>query len=452
MDDRLAALVSRRDVLKWGAALGSAGLLSRSLLGPPPSEAFPADPFFAGVCRMVYHENPWGPHPAAVEAIREVLAKGLAGAGINRYDDYLQNDLKHAILRHNGLEGSLTAENVILGVGSSEVLFMAADAFTSPERPLLTEWITYRIILQRAGQNGAEVIRVPLRGDWEPDLDRMLDAAQEAAESGKPIGLVHFNLINNPAGTFLERDRFDAFARRLYEVSPETVLLCDDSDREYMDADKQPLLFGPARHVAEGRRMLHVQTFSHIFGLTGLRVGYGLAPAEVVRAMEARKIFAGVNVAGHQAALASLANADEQIRRCHRACTESRAWLDTALSALGLEHLPSQGHYILINLGSMDGTIAVLRMFFVQKVFIRWGSEWGMDNWIRVNPGTEWENERFIEALRWVLDTGSAGLSAREYLDTTEGKRLAAAAVERGFPPRAIARALAPVPAPRPPL
>ena len=443
MEKKLASLVSRRDFLRWGvAALGSATLLPSALFRPARTEAFPADPFFAGVARMVYHENPWGPHPAAVEAIRQVMGKGLSGAGINRYDDFLQNDLKRAILRYNGLEGQLSEENVILGVGSSEILFMAADAFTSPERPFLTEWVTYRIILQRAAQNRAEVAEVPLLADWTPDLDAMLGKAGEAKAAGKPFGLVHFNVINNPSGTFLESGRFDAFARRLYEISPETVLLCDDSDREFMDTDQQPRMFWAARHVAEGKRMLHIQTFSHIFGLTGLRVGYAIAHRDIIRELEAHKIFAGVNVAGHQAALASLENAEDQIRRCNQACTASRSQLYSELGALGIEHLPSQGQYILMDLGSMDGTIAVLQMYFFQKVFVRWGSEWGMDNWIRVNPGTDWENKRFIEALRWVLGRGLSGVSAREYLSSGEGKSLARAAIEVGFPAHVIARAL----------
>lgn len=443
MDDKLASLISRRDFLRWSAtALGSAAFLSPALFRPARSEAFPADPLFAGVARMVYHENPWGPHPAAVEAIREVMGKGLSGAGINRYDDFLQNDLKRAILRYNGLDGELTEENVILGVGSSEILFMAADAFTSPERPFLTEWITYRIILQRAAQNRAEVVEVPLLADWTPDLDAMLKKAREAKAAGNPFGLVHFNVINNPAGTFVESQRFDAFARRLYEVSPETVLLCDDSDREFMDTDQQPHLFQAARHVVEGKRMLHIQTFSHIFGLTGLRVGYAIAPRDIIRQLEAHKIFAGVNVVGHRAALAGLDHAEDQIRRCHQACTESRSQLYSALEAMGIEHLRSQGQYIFMDLVSVDGTVAVLQMYFLQKVFVRWGSEWRMDNWIRVNPGTEWENQRFIEALQWVLGRGLAGVSAREYLGTGEGRNLARAAIEAGFPAHVVGRAL----------
>ena len=442
MKKDLTPSLSRRDFLRGSAgALAAAGLLGPGLFLPTRSEAFPPDPFFQGVARMVYHENPWGPHEAAVAAVREVLAKGLSGGGLNRYPDFLPYELKQAILRYNGLEGSLTPENVILGIGSAELLFLAADAFTSPERPFLTEWITYRIIMQRAAQNRAEVVTVPLKG-WKADLDAMAAEAARAKEAGRPYGLVHFNVINNPAGTFLEQESFRAFADSLYAASPETVVLCDDSDREYMETGLQPQLFRAAADVVEGKNMLHVQTFSHAFGLTGLRIGYGIARRDLVERLEAHRIFSGLNVPGQAAALASLRHAEEQTSRCNRLCVQSRSQLYQELEAQGLEHLRSQGHYILINLQDLDGTLAVLQLYLQRKVFVRWGSEWDLDNWIRVNPGTEHENRLFVDALRWLLgQRGLRGIRAAEYLSTTEGRRLAGAAVKAGFPARVVQQA-----------
>ena len=442
MKENVFRSLSRREFLKWSAgAAGAAGLLGPSLFTPPPAQAFPPDPFFKGVARMVYHENPWGPHAAAVEAVREVMGKGLSCGGINRYDDFLKNDLKQAILRYNGVDNVLKPENVILGLGSAELLFMATDAFTSPESPFLTEWITYRIIIQRAEQNRARVVKISLK-NWKPDLEAMLQEAERAALEGSPYGLVHFNVINNPAGTFLEKDTFQAFADRLYTISPETVLLCDDSDREFMETELQPRMFRAEKDVVQGKNMLHIQTFSHIFGLTGLRIGYGIAPRETVQKLEAHKIFAGLNVLGHAAALASLEHAQEQAARCNDLCTESRNQLYRELDALGLEYLPSQGHYILLDLKNMDGTVAVLLMYLCQQVFVRWGSEWDLNTWIRVNPSTDYENRLFIQALRWALGQKRLrGISAAEYLGRTEGRRLAHAAVKSGFPAHVIARA-----------
>jgi len=391
---------------------------------------------------MVYHENPWGPHPAAVEAIREVMARSLSYGGVNRYPDFQQEELKEAILRYNNLEGVLSTENVILGLGSAELLFMAADAFTSPEIPFLTEWVTYRIIIQRVEQNRAEVVYVPLRADWEADLDATYAALKSAGEQGRPFGLAHFNVINNPAGTYLDKETFGAFTDRVHDLGLDTVILCDDSDREFMDPALQPRLFWAARDVAEGRNMLHIQTFSHIFGLTGLRIGYGFARKDIVEKLEAHRIFSNMNVLGQAAALASVTHADEQINRCNAACMESRQQLYGELDAMGMEYLRSQGHYNLINLQDMDGTLAVLLMYAGKQVFVRWGFEWGLDTWIRVNPSNEYENGRFIEALNWVLGRKEVrGVSAPEYLATTEGRRLAGAAAEAGFPRHVITRA-----------
>jgi len=437
--------LSRRDFLRWSAgAVGATGLFGPSLLLPSRVQAFPPDPFFRGVARMVYHENPWGPHPAAVEAVREVMSKRLAGGGVNRYHDFIHPQLKEAILRYNGLTGRLGPENVIIGVGSAEVLFLAADTFVSAERPLLTEWITYRIILQRAVQNDAEVVRVPLR-EWRADLEAMADEARRANENGRPYGLLHFNVINNPAGTYLDKAAFRTFADEVYRSSPESVILCDDSDREYLEAGLQPDLFWAAEDVVRGSNMIHVQTFSHVFGLTGLRIGYALARRDVVEKLEAHRIFSGLNVLGQAAALASMSHAEEQCSRCRRLCSESRNHLYAELDALGLEHLRSQGHYILINLNDLDGTIAVLLMYLTDKVFVRWGSEWGLDNWIRVNPSTEYENTRFLHALQSVLDRRRLrGIAAADYLETAEGRHLARAAVSAGFPRHVVQAAAAP--------
>lgn len=435
--------LSRRDLLRWGAGtLGTASLLSSSLLRPRAARAFPPDPFFENVARMVFHENPWGPHPACVEAIREVLGKGLSGGGINRYDEFLQNDLKRAILKYNGLEGGLTTDNVVLGVGSAEILFVAADAYLSSESPFLSEWPTYYIIHERAAQRRAEVVKIPLDENWKPDLQAILQEAKAAQDRGRPYGLVHFNVINNPMGTFLQKESFDAFARSLYEAAPGSVVLCDDSDREFMETQFQPQIFWAARHVAEGKKMLHIQTFSHAFGLTGMRIGYGIAPKEIVQRLEGHKIFSGVHVLGHAAALAAVAHANEQVQRVNPLCTQSRNDLYGELEGLGLYYSPSQGHYIMMDLVDLDGMIAVLQMYFNKQVFVRWGSDWEMDNWIRVNPGTEPENERFINALKWLLDQSRRlrGISAREYLAGTEGKRLVRAALKAGFPPRMLCR------------
>jgi len=443
MTTRLADALSRRDFLRWSAgALGAASLAGPSLLAPSRAQAFPPDPLFKGVVRMVYHENPWGPHPAAVEAVRKVLGHSLAWGGINRFPDFDPVALKEAILRYNGLAGVLTPDNVVLGLGSAEVLFMAADAFSSPDLPFLTEWVTYRIILQRAEQNGAEIVRVPLRTDLDADLEGMYQAVKAAGEAGRPFGLVHFNVINNPAGSFLDRDAFRAFADRVYALGLDTVILCDDSDREFMDPALQPRLFNAAEDVVAGKNMLHVQTFSHIFGLTGLRIGYGLARRDLVRKLEAHRVANNLNAPGQAAALASLAHAGEQIQRCCAACMESRGQLYQGLEAMGLEYVRSQGHYNLVNLEEMDGTVAVLLMFLFQKVFVRWGFEWDLDTWIRVNPSNEYENGRFLQALDWVLGRKELrGIPAHRFLAGSEGRRLAHAAVQAGFPAHVLDRA-----------
>lgn len=445
--------VSRRDFLKWSAGIvGTAGVLGPAVLVPRPSHAFPPDPFFKGVVRMCYHENPWGPHPAAMEAIWETMdwaqtRRGLAGGGFNCFDQFLDLSLKQEILRYNKVDDVLTTDNVVLGLGSAEALFMAADAYSSPDSPFMTEWVAYRIIIQRAEENQANVVKVPLLNQpdptkqWAADLDTMAQMAAEAQSAGQPYGLIHFNVINNPGGSFLNKDKFRTFADSVYEHAPDTIILCDDSDREYMDPEARPELFRASDDVVAGKKMIHIQTMSHVFGLTGLRVGYALARKDIAEELEARRIFMCTNLLGHRAALASLINAEEQVARVNPLCVESRKRVYADLDALGIPYQNSQGQFISLDLGDIDGTIATLLMYIDKRVFVRWGMEWGLNNWIRMCPSTDYENGQFVSALKWILDTQSLrGVSPADYFGSTEGKNLIQAALRNGFPTQMLAQ------------
>jgi histidinol-phosphate aminotransferase len=398
--------ISRRDFVRR-AGLGAAG--AAVLLGAAPraAGAFPPDSFYDtfNLARLLYHENPVGPSPAALEAVREVLGRGPRCA--RRYEEQDQHDLVDAILRYNRPRSRavrrLDRRNVMLLVGSAEGLFLTADAFVAGGT-IVGPWPAYRIIRERVIQQGGTVVDVPLDTRTQgPDYPALRKALADHPETG----LIRFEGQDNPVGTVLERGDFDDFAEHVFRNHPKTVILVDDSDREYMDPgydERMPDFF---RYVARGKNLIHLQTFSHIFGLTGLRVGYLMAPRRLIRELRRKRIARPVNVFGHAAALASLRDPDDQIRRSYQTVAEGRRYIYAELDKLGLEYQRSQGQYIFHDTGR-SGT-AVWTGLIGLGVLTRYGREWGREGWIRVCPGLPEENERFIAALRTVLNEPDPG-------------------------------------------
>ena len=399
----LEETVTRRSFLRGAAG---AAALAYGVSRSPAAGAFPPDSFYDrfNLARMLYHENPVGPPPAALEAIRELIARGPAAA--RRLEDSDSADLVSALLRHNARARPsarrLSARNVLLTLGSAEGLFLAADTFVAG-KTLAVEWPSYRIVRERVLQQGGTVLDVPVGADWRPDYDALKRALQEHPETG----MVRLEAQNNPCGTVLQRGPFDDFARHVFREHPRTVILIDESDPEYMDAGQAARQPDFLRYVVEGRNLVHIQTFSHVFGLTGLRVGYAIAPPALIDRMRGKRIARPINVFGRAGALAALRDADSQVKRCAPVVQEGRRYLYGELDKMGLRYLSSQGQYLFLDTGR-SGT-GVWASLIGLGVLTRYGREWGMEGWLRVCPGQPEENRRFIASLRTVLSQPDPG-------------------------------------------
>ena len=401
--DRIRAGLTRRAfVVRSGvAAVGSAALLS-SLRNPLTAGAFPPDSAYdtRSMARMIYHENPLGPSPAALEAIAEEIGKGRRAA--RRFEPSDDAELVAEILRYNRRSrksvSKLGAGNVMLLDGSQEGLMLTADTFVAGGT-MVSEWPCYRIIRERVWQADGTVIDVQLDpGTWDPDYEAM----KEALSAHPETGMIHFNAQNNPAGTVLKKGEFDRFARYVFRNHPDTVILVDESDPENMQPGVRDGMPDFPAYVARGDNLVHLQTFSHIFGLTGLRAGYLFAPKPLIRRMRRKRIKRPVIGLARVAALASLRAHKEQVRRSYENVEAGRQYLYSEFEDMGLQYLPSQGQYVLFDTQAPSGT-AVWAALIALGILTRFGNEWGMETWIRVCPGLPDENERFIDALRTVL-------------------------------------------------
>ncbi len=155
------------------------------------------------------------------------------------------------------------------------------------------------------------------------------------------------------------------------------------------------------KYVARGKNLVHLQTMSHIFGLTGLRVGYLIAPQRLIRRLRHKRVVNPVSSFAHVAAIAALKHADAQVKRCFPVVSQGRDYIYSELDKMGLHYSRSQGQYVFLNTG-VDGT-SVWSELIGLGVLTRYGREWGRESWLRVCPGLPDENERFIASLKTVL-------------------------------------------------
>ncbi|MGZ6563820.1 MAG: aminotransferase class I/II-fold pyridoxal phosphate-dependent enzyme [Solirubrobacteraceae bacterium] len=438
---RVTLELTRRQLIARAALGAGAGALLGALAAERAG-AFPPDAYYDqhSVARMLYHENPAGPSPAALEAIREVIGRGPRSYGHLQDDD--QADLVDAVLSYNRKRSAaahrLKREHVMLLHGSAEGLTLAADTFVAGGT-IISEWPAYYVVRQRVWQAGGTVVDVPLLAHTQqPDYA----ALKQALRDHPHVHLVHFNVQNNPAGPALQRAPFDAFCRYVFRRHPHTVILADESDHEFMQPAPASGLPDFASYVAAGKNLVHLQTFSHAFALTGLRIGYLFAPPRLIGLMRARRIPRPVNVFGHAAALATLADRRDQIRRSFTLVDEGRDYLYAELNRMGLRYLPSQGQYVMVDT-ARNGD-AVWSELWTRGVLTRAGSTWDMDSWIRVCPGQPDENRRFIDTLRIVLARSETGTAAPTPPRLADNSALGAALARTWRRDRAIRSASGP--------
>lgn len=322
------------------------------------------------------NEGPYGPFPAALEAI------AAAVPSLNRYPGRGSHELGEALAARHGVR----SEQVLVAAGADAVIGYVCQATLDPGDEAVTGWPSFPSFVRDAQKRDAVPVTVPLAAGGLLDLDAMLDAVTPRTR------LVFVATPNNPTGTASPRDDVLAFVRAL----PSHVLpVIDEAYFDYLDPASR--LDGIADVVAAGRAALVLRTFSKLYGLAGLRVGYGVGPVAVVDAM--RKVQRGYDVGtlAQVAALASLADEAEVVRR-REANREAVAALTELLRARGLEPLAgSVTNFVLIDVGrdADEAAAALLRL----GVAVQSGAPFGAPTCLRVTAGTSEELSALAAAL-----------------------------------------------------
>ena len=368
----------------FGAALGAAAgavVLQRGL-APAAAEASIALGQPADAIQLNSNENPYGPSAAA----REAAARSLGVAG--RYPDALEDELRIAVARAHGV----APERVLLGCGSSDILRMAVAAFLGPDKKVVAAEPTFEAVLAYNRVTGARAVKVPLDGAFRHDLGAMAAACDAAT------GLVYVCNPNNPTGTIVTGEELAAF---LVRVPPSATVLLDEAYHHFVE---DPRYHSGFDLLAAHPNLVVVRTFSKVYGMAGLRLGYAVAAKDKVEALNRFASFSNTNAAVLAAALASLAEPD-LVPRMKRRLNDTRTWLTGQLTADGRRFIRSEANFVMIDTGR--DVAPLIASFAVRKILVgrRFPS---MPTWLRVSVGTPAEMAAFVAALREILPARAA--------------------------------------------
>jgi histidinol-phosphate aminotransferase len=333
-----------------------------------------------GIAQLASNESPFGPHPKVVEAIQ------AAAGAMNRYPDPDATLLRRRIAERYETEPG----RVAVGNGSCEILLAAAEALCEPGAEIVYAWPSFSMYPHLAALTGAREIRVPLAEGEVHDLDAM------AAEITAATQLAIVCNPNNPTGTHLPAARIAEFCER---VPSHVTIALDEAYVEFQTDDDHDATLDL---LAEFPNLVVLRTFSKVYGLAGLRVGFALGSAKFRAAVDAVRQPFSVNALAQAAGAEAILHQDDVIQRVDRTLIE-RVRVEEGLRDLGLVTAETQTNFSWIDLGEAEEK-EVVAALAERTIAVRAGTPLGGPGHIRVSYGTPAENDRFHAALAEILD------------------------------------------------
>lgn len=327
----------------------------------------------AHVVKLASNENPFGPSPLALDAVREALPR------LHRYPDGPADALRRALAGRLGFD----AGQVVIGNGSTDLIDLLARAFLGPEEDA--------VISEQAFARFGQVVRARNgRARLVPMRDRAHDLEAMAAAVGPATRLVYVANPNNPTGTWSRRREVDALVRALPDG---VVLVLDEAYHEYADDPDYP---DGLEYVRAGAPVVVLRTFSKVYGLAGLRVGYGIASAEIVDCLDSVREPFNTNTLGQVAALAALEDR-AHVAKAVALNRVEKARLAAELNRRGFGTLPSLANFLCVDLGREAAP--VFRSLLDRGVIVRPLGAYALPNALRVSVGAPEENDALLAAL-----------------------------------------------------
>jgi len=368
-------MITQEKKIKLKVSSGIASLVPY----PPgkPIEELERELGIKGSIKLASNENPLGPSKKAVEAVSKALAN------LHRYPDGSCFYLKEKLSSKLGVSG----DSVIFGNGSNEIIELLIRTYlqTGDEAVMGDpSFAVYPLAIQAAG---GKAVAVPLTKDFRHDLAAMAKAVT------KKTRLVFIANPNNPTGTIVTHDEFKAF---MDKMPPEVIVCVDEAYFEFVENAEFPKTID---FIREGRAVVALRTFSKIYGLAGLRVGYGVADKEITSYMHRVRQPFNVNSLAQAGAIAALDD-DDHLQKTQKNNREGLKFLFVELGAIGYQCVPTQANFFLVKVG--DG-LGVYQALLKKGVIVRPMASYNMPGYIRVTVGLPEENRRFIAAFAEVV-------------------------------------------------
>lgn len=336
------------------------------------------------IIKMASNENPFGPSPKAVEAMRKVLGE------INFYPDIDASELRDRLAEQHGVR----PEQVVPTAGSTALLGIMARTLLSPGLNAVTSersFIVYPIATKAAG---GRLITVPMRKDTF-DLDAILATIDDKTR------IVYLSNPNNPTGTIVAAQEVDRFLDR---VPDHVIVVLDEAYYDFAQdfATRNAIRYSHSLdYLKDGRKVVILRTFSKAHGLAGVRVGYGLGPAELMSYFARMRTTFSVSSVAQAAALAALDDKAHTQKAVANNTVQSQRIID-GIAELGYRVVPTWANFIYCDLGEDVATVA--KQLQAEGVIIRPLGPWGAPTAIRITIGTPEQNGIFLNAFRKVMD------------------------------------------------
>ncbi len=339
------------------------------------------------ITKLASNENPLGASPKVVEAIKNMASQ------VNIYPDGSAFELKNAIIEYHKEKGqNLTQNQIVVGNGSNDVIEIAIRTLVSGDEELVVSkqaFIVYELISKASN---IKYKTVPLKDDFSFDIDAYINAFTEKT---KLVCLVN---PNNPTGTYFSKSDFEKLLKALPK---DAIVLVDEAYIDFVDKEDYP---DSLNYRSDYPNMISCRTFSKAFGMSGLRLGYGITSEEIADYMNRVREPFNTNIIAQTAGIAALKD-KEYLKKGVELNNSEREKYYEEFKKLGLEYVPSQGNFILVKVGEDDESGMNAYNFLLKNgVIVRPMNGYGFPKHIRISIGLEEENKKCISILKQFLN------------------------------------------------
>jgi len=338
------------------------------------------------IVKLASNENPLGPSKKAVKALQENLSK------VFFYPDSNSFELKKAISERY----KMPAKNIFTGAGGDEIIELIAKVFFNPEDEIVISKHAFVRYAMAVKLMGSKAVIVPMKNGYAHDLPAMVRAVTEKTKA------VFVTNPNNPTGTYSTKAELSKFLKALpaNKNGVKPLVILDEAYFEYAKLQKD--YPDGLDFLKDNPNLIVFRTFSKIYALAGLRVGYGFANETIVDYIERTRPPFNVNLLAQAAAIASIKD-KAQVKKGQALMRREKAYLYKELKKLGVKYLESAANFILINCSPLKGKELFSKML-CEGVITRAVDEYDLPDWVRVTVGLRSENEMFVRKLKKVLN------------------------------------------------